>query len=81
MVVVVVVVVVIVVCVCGVSVVHLRCACSAPAVPLLCAYSVVVFYSVIAVNWLRSGSYILASNTVEFNMPAYPGLYPSFLVL
>ncbi len=27
-----------------------------------------------------AGSYILASNTVEFNVPAYPGLYPSFLV-
>ena len=30
------------------------------------------------------GSYILASsasNTVEFNMPAYPGLYPSFPVV
>ena len=46
-------VVVIVVCVCGVSVVHLRCAYSTPAVPLLCAYDVVVFYSAIAVDWLR----------------------------
>ena len=27
------------------------------------------------------GSYILASNIVEFNIPAYLGLYPSFLVL
>ena len=27
-----------------------------------------------------AGSYILASNTVEFDMPAYLGLYPSFLV-
>ena len=29
----------------------------------------------------QAGSYILASNTsntVEFDMPAYPGLYPSF---
>jgi len=30
-------------------------------------------------NW--AGSYILASNTVEFNTPTYLGLYPSFLVL
>jgi len=27
------------------------------------------------------GSYILASNIVEFNIPTYLGLYPSFLVL
>ena len=26
----------------------------------------------------KAGSYILASNIVEFDMPAYPGLYPSF---
>ena len=26
----------------------------------------------------EAGSYILASNTVEFDMPAYPGLYPVF---
>ena len=26
------------------------------------------------------GSYILASNIVEFNIPTYLGLYPSFLV-
>ena len=30
---------------------------------------------------VKAGSYILAGNTVEFNMPAYLGLYPSFLVL
>src|SRR6266702_7553860 len=28
----------------------------------------------------QAGSYILASNIVEFDMPAYPGLYPSFPV-
>ena len=32
---------------------------------------------------VRAGSYILtsnASNTVEFDMPAYPGLHPGFPV-
>ena len=29
---------------------------------------------------VKVGSYILTSNIVEFNMPAYLGLYPSFLM-
>ena len=57
-------IVVVIVCVCGASAVRLRCVCGAPAVrprypccapavPLLCVYGVVVFYSSIAVDWLR----------------------------
>ena len=37
--------------------------------------------SVFGISW--AGSYILtsnASNTVEFDMPAYPGLHPGFPV-
>src|SRR6266700_3090912 len=83
-------------CICGASAVRLRCARGTPAVRLWCSGFLqrdscrlvvvkvgvaVVVCSVIAADWLWSGSYILASNTVEFNMPAYPGLYPSFLIL
>ncbi len=40
-------------CYCGYCCLRLRCICGASAVPLLCAYGVVVFYSAIAVDWLR----------------------------
>ena len=36
----------------GGSCLRLRCVCGAPAVPLLCAYGVVVVYSATAVDWL-----------------------------
>ena len=37
--------------ICGIAVLGI-CVCGAPAVPLLCAYSVVVVYSAMAVDWL-----------------------------
>ena len=45
-----------------------------------------VFFYILLLNPIRYlellevGSYILASNIVEFDIPTYLGLYPSFLV-
>ena len=39
--------------VCGAPAVRPRYPCGTPAAPLLRAYSIIVVYSAIAVNWLR----------------------------